>query len=155
MLPSIEGSKAAFSCEQFYATLSATLDLTLWTMCSTREKFLGISIVSVVVIFFLTRCDGWTGQLRMSACSQQQLGCHVPLTCTTSLRPLTQLRCSVGTVLFLALGISVAGVALHGICRVPDDLFTDEAEVSWRTPATAAAHDGQALAGYPAVLVGW
>ena len=35
-----------------------------------------------------------------------------------------------GTILFLALGISVAGIALHGSMRVPDDLFTDEAEVS-------------------------
>lgn len=38
--------------------------------------------------------------------------------------------CSVGTVLFTALGISVAAIALHGGLRVPDDLFTDEVEVS-------------------------
>ncbi|KAK9807374.1 hypothetical protein WJX73_008683 [Symbiochloris irregularis] len=56
---------------------------------SEREKFIGISIVSLIVTFFLT---------------------------------------SVGTILFLALGISVAGIALHGSLRVPDDLFTDEAE---------------------------
>lgn len=37
--------------------------------------------------------------------------------------------CSVGTVLFTALGISVAAIALHGSFRVPDDLFTDEIEV--------------------------
>lgn len=38
--------------------------------------------------------------------------------------------CSVGTVLFTALGISVAAIALHGSFRVPDDLFTDEIEVT-------------------------
>ena len=38
--------------------------------------------------------------------------------------------CRVGTILFTALGISVAAIALHGCMRVPDDLFTDEAEVS-------------------------
>lgn len=43
--------------------------------------------------------------------------------------PESATSCSVGTILFLALGISVAGIALHGSCRVPDDLFTDEAEV--------------------------
>jgi hypothetical protein len=37
--------------------------------------------------------------------------------------------CSVGTVLFTALGISVATICAHGAFRVPDDLFTDEAEV--------------------------
>ncbi len=37
--------------------------------------------------------------------------------------------CRVGTILFTALGISVAAIALHGCMRVPDDLFTDEAEV--------------------------
>ncbi|CAL8463503.1 g3037 [Coccomyxa elongata] len=56
---------------------------------SEREKFIGISIITVIVIFFLT---------------------------------------SVGTVLFTALGISVAAIALHGSFRVPDDLFTDEIE---------------------------
>ncbi|KAK9815786.1 hypothetical protein WJX72_009473 [[Myrmecia] bisecta] len=56
---------------------------------SEREKFIGISAVSVIVIFFLT---------------------------------------SVGTVLFTALGISTGVIALHGAMRVPDDLFTDEAE---------------------------
>ena len=35
----------------------------------------------------------------------------------------------VGTILFTALGISVAAIALHACMRVPDDLFTDEAEV--------------------------
>lgn len=39
-------------------------------------------------------------------------------------------KCRVGTILFTALGISVAAIALHGCMRVPDDLFTDEAEVS-------------------------
>lgn len=36
---------------------------------------------------------------------------------------------SVGTVLFTALGISFAAIALHGAFRQPDDLFTDEPEV--------------------------
>lgn len=35
---------------------------------------------------------------------------------------------SVGTVLFTALGISVAAIAAHGATRVPDELFTDEIE---------------------------
>ena len=38
---------------------------------------------------------------------------------------------SVGTVLFTALGISFAAIALHGAFRQPDDLFTDEPEVTW------------------------
>jgi len=37
---------------------------------------------------------------------------------------------SVGTVLFTALGISVAAIAAHGATRVPDELFTDEIEAS-------------------------
>lgn len=37
---------------------------------------------------------------------------------------------SVGTVLFTALGISVAAIAAHGATRVPDELFTDEIEGS-------------------------
>lgn len=41
-----------------------------------------------------------------------------------------KLCCSVGTVLFTALGISCAAIGLHGALRQPDDLFTDEAEVS-------------------------
>jgi len=36
----------------------------------------------------------------------------------------------VGTVLFTALGISCAAIGIHGAFRQPDDLFTDEAEVS-------------------------
>lgn len=62
---------------------------------------------------------------------------QVACTCrySPSLHPVC---CSVGTVLFLALGISVAGIALHGSCRVPDDLFTDEAEVP--PPRLAAAY---------------
>lgn len=40
------------------------------------------------------------------------------------------MQCSVGTVLFTALGISCAAIGLHGAFRQPDDLFTDEAEVS-------------------------
>lgn len=73
---------------------------------SEREKFVGISVVSLIITFFLT---------------------------------------SVGTILFLALGISVAGIALHGSCRVPDDLFTDEAEsqqglLGFLTAPTSAAN---------------
>ena len=37
--------------------------------------------------------------------------------------------CSVGTLLFTALGISFAAIAVHGALRQPDDLFTDEPEV--------------------------
>lgn len=37
---------------------------------------------------------------------------------------------SVGTVLFTALGISVAAIAAHGATRVPDELFTDEVDAS-------------------------
>ncbi|DBA83988.1 TPA: hypothetical protein ACH3X1_006477 [Trebouxia sp. C0004] len=35
---------------------------------------------------------------------------------------------NVGTVLFIALGISCAAIGIHGAFRQPDDLFTDEAE---------------------------
>jgi Flp pilus assembly protein TadB len=56
---------------------------------SEREKFLGLTVTSAIMIFFVT---------------------------------------SVGTILFTALGISVAVIGLHGACRVPDDLFTDEVE---------------------------
>ena len=34
---------------------------------------------------------------------------------------------SVGSVLFSALSIGLAGVAVHGALRVPDDLFIDDA----------------------------
>jgi len=53
------------------------------------EKFIGMGVVSGVIVFFLT---------------------------------------SVGTVLFTALGISFAAIAIHGAFRQPDDLFTDEPE---------------------------
>mmetsp|Transcript_20475 Transcript_20475/g.28370 ORF Transcript_20475/g.28370 Transcript_20475/m.28370 type:complete len:183 (+) Transcript_20475:104-652(+) len=33
---------------------------------------------------------------------------------------------SVGSVIFMGLGIGLAGVAIHGSLRVPDDLFLDE-----------------------------
>lgn len=56
---------------------------------SEREKFLGLTVTSAIMIFFVT---------------------------------------SVGTILFTALGISVAVISLHGACRIPDDLFTDEVE---------------------------
>lgn len=36
---------------------------------------------------------------------------------------------SVGTLLFTAIGISVALISLHGAFRVPDDLFLDESEM--------------------------
>ncbi len=41
-----------------------------------------------------------------------------------------------GTVLFTALGISCAAIGIHGAFRQPDDLFTDEAEVSFAAPCT-------------------
>lgn len=56
---------------------------------SEREKLLGLTVTSAIMIFFVT---------------------------------------SVGTILFTALGISVAVIGVHGACRVPDDLFTDEVE---------------------------
>ena len=46
--------------------------------------------------------------------------------------------CSVGTVLFTALGISCAAIGLHGAFRQPDDLFTDEAEVFHQFACTCA-----------------
>ena len=62
--------------------------------------------------------------------------------------------CSVGTVLFTALGISVAAIALHGSFRVPDDLFTDEIEVtqlptSMHKPLTADIMNSAASHGIP------
>lgn len=39
------------------------------------------------------------------------------------------LECSVGTVLFTALGISVAAICAHGAFHVPDEVFTDDPEV--------------------------
>ncbi|KAL6769209.1 hypothetical protein ACKKBG_A17900 [Auxenochlorella protothecoides x Auxenochlorella symbiontica] len=54
---------------------------------SDREKFLGLSVASLVVVFFLT---------------------------------------SVGAVLFYALGLSALVVGLHGVYKVPDDLFLDD-----------------------------
>merc|ERR1712070_1178402 len=35
---------------------------------------------------------------------------------------------NVGNVLFMGTGLGLAGVALHGAFRVPDDLFLDEAQ---------------------------
>lgn len=40
------------------------------------------------------------------------------------------MSCSVANVLFSALTLSVAIIALHGAMRVPDDLFLDETDVS-------------------------
>merc|ERR1711966_125415 len=54
---------------------------------SEREKLIGMSALSVVLIFFLS---------------------------------------SVGSVLFMGLGLGAAGVMAHGAARVPDDLFLDE-----------------------------
>lgn len=56
---------------------------------SDKEKFIALSAISGVVVFFLT---------------------------------------SVGTVLFTAIGISLTAIGIHGACRQPDDLFTEEAE---------------------------
>ena len=36
--------------------------------------------------------------------------------------------CSVGTILFTAIGISLSAISIHGAFRQPDDLFSDEAE---------------------------
>lgn len=45
-------------------------------------------------------------------------------------RPCTHVHTlSVGNLVFTALMMSSAVVALHGACRVPDDLFLDESEV--------------------------
>lgn len=55
-------------------------------------------------------------------------GCYTGI--STNIRALIVYAiCSVGTILFTALGISVAVISLHGACRIPDDLFTDEVEV--------------------------
>jgi hypothetical protein len=62
---------------------------------SEREKLLGMSAISLILIFFLS---------------------------------------SVGSVLFMGLGLGAAGVAAHGALRQPDDLFLEDAAVS-HTPA--------------------
>lgn len=54
---------------------------------SDREKLMGMSALSLVIIFFLS---------------------------------------SIGSVIFMGLGLGCAGVAAHGAMRVPDDLFLDE-----------------------------
>jgi len=54
---------------------------------SDREKLIGMSALSLIIIFFLS---------------------------------------SIGTVIFMGLGLGCAGVAAHGAMRVPDDLFLDE-----------------------------
>lgn len=48
---------------------------------------------------------------------------------------------SVGTVLFTALGISFAAIAIHGAFRQPDDLFTDEPEVRVSLLLTSVLYD--------------
>ena len=93
----------------------------LW--CSDNEKFIGMAVISGVVIFFLTRYAA----ARLHLLPDQYDVQHRP-------RPVIQnlmCNCSVGTVLFTALGISCAAIGLHGAFRQPDDLFTDEAEVSY------------------------
>lgn len=93
----------------------------LW--CSDNEKFIGMAVISGVVIFFLTRYAAARFHLLPDQYDMQ----HRP-------RPVIHnLMCnrSVGTVLFTALGISCAAIGLHGAFRQPDDLFTDEAEVSY------------------------
>lgn len=55
---------------------------------SEREKLLGMSAISLILIFFLS---------------------------------------SVGSVLFMGLGLGAAGVAAHGALRQPDDLFLEDA----------------------------
>eukprot|EP00959_Pyramimonas_sp_CCMP1952_P120437 2518438-Pyramimonas_sp.AAC.1 len=54
---------------------------------SDREKLMGMSAISLIVMFFLS---------------------------------------SIGSVIFMGLGLGCAGVAAHGAMRVPDDLFLDE-----------------------------
>jgi hypothetical protein len=60
-------------------------------LCSDREKLIGMSVLSLIIIFFLS---------------------------------------SIGSVIFMGLGLGCAGVAAHGAMRVPDDLFLDENAVS-------------------------
>ena len=59
-----------------------------------------------------------TLRLGVSACLSS--GCH-------SLRSGLH-SCSVGTILFTAIGISLSAISIHGAFRQPDDLFSDEAE---------------------------
>ena len=71
-----------------------------------REKLLGMSAISFIVVFFLTRFvfggrffeDEWSGL-------------------------------SVGTVLLSAVMLGCAVIALHGATRMPDDLFIDDSQV--------------------------
>ena len=55
------------------------------------------------------------------------------------LTPQLYVVCSVGTLLFTAIGISALLIGLHGALRVPDDLFLDS-EVS---PTTESPHASQ------------
>lgn len=55
--------------------------------------------------------------------------------------------CSVGTILFTAIGISLTAIGLHGACRQPDDLFTDEAEQQGGLLGFLTAPTGVASAG--------
>jgi len=77
---------------------------------SEREKLLGMSAVSLILIFFLS---------------------------------------SVGSVLFMGLGLGAAGVTAHGALRQPDDLFLEDAAVRLSPhtlpPLLLALHQSGAL----------
>ena len=82
-----------------------------------------MAVVSVVVVFFLTR---WvrTRETRSTDSCPQTL-----LTWKEQRKNISYCCCSVGTILFTAIGISLVAIAAHGAFRVPDDLFLDDSEV--------------------------
>lgn len=94
--------------------------------CSDNEKFIGMAVISGVVIFFLTR---YSHQLLSVIGDCFFIASIRSGPCAITITQLLHLCRSVGTVLFTALGISCAAIGLHGAFRQPDDLFTDEAEV--------------------------
>ncbi len=119
-----------------------------------REKFLGLSVFSLVVAFFLSRyvlvvevVGGCMMPLHLVYHVQHMsspfiihttfpvfqhshlLFFNIHISCfSTFTSPLLSSH-SIGTVLFYALGISLVAVGIHGAMRVPDDLFLDEPEV--------------------------
>ncbi len=153
--------------------------------CSEREKLLGMSAISFITIFFLTRCvcmhaylrvrltaaqlharerraprqEHGAGRLKQpgqpctvcaramavscNACPLARRGLATvqppPLRIGPGIRPMLPAcavlaaladGCSVGTVFFSALSLSVAVIAAHGAFREPDNLFLDADEVS-------------------------
>lgn len=112
---------------------------------SDREKLMAMAGVSVITVFFLTRCAVVSGGPR-------HLGVAAPpLTLTPrpspglQLQPTASVPLSVGTVLFSALSISCCVIALHGATRVPDDLFLEEQEVRRGEGRGGAGRDRSAL----------